>query len=554
MSRPLTSQSTLDNLKKEAKRWLKAVRANDAEARARLTRAWPGAPDAPGLRDVQHALAREYGFAGWSALKAGLEERGPHSEGAAAAPLAQLIEAASAGDAPRVATLLDANPGIINERGGSGTRTALHFAASARREDVVRILLEHGADPNIRCEGDAATPLHFAAEHGDMGIIRLLIEHGADPVGYGDYHELEVIGWATCFGKGAREVVDYLLTHGARHTIFSAVAVGAVEVIHALAAASPTDLDRRMDLTNHRRRPLHLAVVKQQPRALDALLELGADTEALDESGMTALDQAALMGETAMAERLLERGAKLRLPGAIGLGKTGEIAGLIRGDPDALRPGNRWDRLIVRASERSPGSVIEALIQAGASVEVRDDPKTAVDSTSGYTPLHAAAFFGNADAAAVLLRHGANPSARDDRYCGTPAGWADYAGHTAVRDLILQGPIDLFEAIHYDLTTRIPGILELDRAALDRPFREYATPRPRPDAWWPDPWWTPLAFAILRHKLEAARILVDHGADRALRAPDGRTLPDLVDPEHRDAAAELWKERPTPGSPRGRRA
>jgi hypothetical protein len=247
-----------------------------------------------------------------------------------------------------------------------------------------------------------------------------------------------------------------------------------------------------------------------------------------------------------MTRMLLDHGAELRLPAAIGLGRTGEIARLILRDPDALRPGNRWGRIIVRASERSPGSVVEALIRAGASVDVRDDPRTAVDSTNGYTPLHAAAFFGNAEAATVLLRHGANPSARDDRYCGTPAGWADYAGHGAVRDLILQGPIDLFEAIHYDLTTRIPEILARDPAALDRPFREYATPQPRPDAWWPEPWWSPLAFAILRHKLDAARILVDHGADPALRAPDGRTLTDLVDPEHRDAVVALLRT-PRPG-------
>jgi uncharacterized protein len=69
MSNKLMPQGTLENLKKEAKRWLKALRADDAEARARLERADPQAPAEPTLRDVQHALAREYGLAGWTALK-----------------------------------------------------------------------------------------------------------------------------------------------------------------------------------------------------------------------------------------------------------------------------------------------------------------------------------------------------------------------------------------------------------------------------------------------------------------------------------------------------
>src|SRR5689334_21919717 len=61
--------STLENLKKEAKRWLKAVRANEGDARARFLRACPGAPAHPTLRDIQHALAREHGMAGWAELK-----------------------------------------------------------------------------------------------------------------------------------------------------------------------------------------------------------------------------------------------------------------------------------------------------------------------------------------------------------------------------------------------------------------------------------------------------------------------------------------------------
>lgn len=67
--RKLTSTTTLDNLKKEAKRWLKALRANDEEARLRLQRAWSNAPAEPRLRDVQHALALEHDLASWAALK-----------------------------------------------------------------------------------------------------------------------------------------------------------------------------------------------------------------------------------------------------------------------------------------------------------------------------------------------------------------------------------------------------------------------------------------------------------------------------------------------------
>ncbi|HEU4928320.1 MAG TPA: hypothetical protein VFU38_00710, partial [Candidatus Krumholzibacteria bacterium] len=68
----------LESFKKEAKRWLDALQADDPGARARLLRAVPDAPETPTLRDVQHALASEHGFAGWAALKAAIE----HAQGA----------------------------------------------------------------------------------------------------------------------------------------------------------------------------------------------------------------------------------------------------------------------------------------------------------------------------------------------------------------------------------------------------------------------------------------------------------------------------------------
>src|SRR4051812_33442595 len=67
--RELTLHTSLESLRKEAKSWLKALRAGDGEARDRLRAVVPEAPDEPGLRDVQLAVAREHGVPGWSALR-----------------------------------------------------------------------------------------------------------------------------------------------------------------------------------------------------------------------------------------------------------------------------------------------------------------------------------------------------------------------------------------------------------------------------------------------------------------------------------------------------
>jgi Leucine Rich Repeat (LRR) protein len=75
MSHELPPRRNLESLKKEAKRWLGVLQAGDPDASARLARAFPDAPAMPTLRDVQHAVAREHGFAGWAELKDAIEER-----------------------------------------------------------------------------------------------------------------------------------------------------------------------------------------------------------------------------------------------------------------------------------------------------------------------------------------------------------------------------------------------------------------------------------------------------------------------------------------------
>ena len=68
--------------------------------------------------------------------------------------------------------------------------TELHEAAKRGHLDAVRLLLEHGADPNAREPGDNTTPLHWAAAHGHVDVVRGLLDAGADVHGVGDVKHL----------------------------------------------------------------------------------------------------------------------------------------------------------------------------------------------------------------------------------------------------------------------------------------------------------------------------------------------------------------------------
>jgi uncharacterized protein len=69
VNRQLTASTRLESIRKEAKRWLKALRSGDATAQERLRRAYGSAPAQPSLRHIQHALAREYGEQNWDSLR-----------------------------------------------------------------------------------------------------------------------------------------------------------------------------------------------------------------------------------------------------------------------------------------------------------------------------------------------------------------------------------------------------------------------------------------------------------------------------------------------------
>ena len=222
MPRGLTAKTRLDALRKDAKRWLKGVRAGDLAARDRLAAAWPEAPEAPVLRDIQQALAREYGLESWIALKAALDDlaldRKTHAERVEALlrhgwdgnlsdarrilarypAIARhsLFTAAACGDLEEVERRLAADPQAALATGGPRDWTALAYVAYSRLDEVealaiARRLLGAGADPNFGFDdgwgnrftvlagavrlGEGARPSHAQAAE----LVELLIAAGA---------------------------------------------------------------------------------------------------------------------------------------------------------------------------------------------------------------------------------------------------------------------------------------------------------------------------------------------------------------------------------------
>ena len=68
----------------------------------------------------------------------------------------------------------------INKIDGDGN-TLLHHACENQHNDIVKLLLDNDADPNIGDKSFNLTPLHWATEYEDEDMIKLLIYSGANP-------------------------------------------------------------------------------------------------------------------------------------------------------------------------------------------------------------------------------------------------------------------------------------------------------------------------------------------------------------------------------------
>jgi ankyrin repeat protein len=393
----LPEAANLEWLRKQAKRRLKDLRESRPEAR---------------LTDAQLELAREYGCSSWRALKAHVDSLSISG---------RAVAAALSGDTEALIALVDEQPTLLELRTRPYGQTLLHLSARAGDVEGIDALLARGLDVNARDTGDACYAMHWAAAGGYLDVVRRLSDAGGDVVGEGDDHELGVIGWATC-GDGSddpahRAVAEFLVSRGARHHVFSAIALDLRDEVRQLVEVDRAVLTQRMSRHENHRLPVHFAVQKNRAEIVTLLLELGADPRARDGLGMTASVYAASPHVDRSVVDALARGGGLDLVGALALGDTDAATRILS---DGISEDGIDAGALHLLARRGDLAAVEWLLD-------RDFDPNALWTLwdADVTALHLAAAQGHAEIVRTLLTAGADPTIRDSKHNGDAAGWAE---------------------------------------------------------------------------------------------------------------------------------
>lgn len=377
------------------------------------------------------------------------------------------------------------------------TSTALHLAANSfldqrgeppRSLEVVRLLLEHGADPDAighNVNTDHCAPIVVAAWEGGPEKMRLLLEAGADVTG--DQGTAALLQAAN---HGRTDRVDLLVQHGAAATPWMLVRAGLTDRVIALVDEHPGLLQR----TDERGCTLMQAGAEQLKRnaregmretgrvLVEALIERGLEVDVFtaaalnDESRLRAL----LQTDPARANERLGDG-RTPVDFAVAVGSHDTLGMLLAAGADA----NAGDPLS-RAAGRDDTESCRLLVEHGA--EVTDKA------------VLAAAWRNREPACLRLLLHrGGNPDAMGGR---AALHWVAAENPQSVQLLIDAGA---------DPNVRAPE-------AMDN---------------------TPLHHA--RRNVESTRRLLAAGADPTLGNANGDTPLDLAEREGAGDVAELLR-------------
>jgi hypothetical protein len=120
----------------------------------------------------------------------------------------QFVSICMAGERARAGELRSADPTLV-QRAIARRPHQLILAAEQDSVAAVELLIELGFDVNARSR---TAPLHEAAMHGNVEIIRLLLEHGADPSVRDREFDAPPAGWAEHHGMKAAQALLAPLT------------------------------------------------------------------------------------------------------------------------------------------------------------------------------------------------------------------------------------------------------------------------------------------------------------------------------------------------------
>jgi ankyrin repeat protein len=344
--------------------------------------------------------------------------------------------------------------------------TPLFLAVKLRWRHLTNELLARGAFPDAQ-NAQGMTPLHLSITQGDRDMVKALIAAGASP-------RLRANDGQTAHGlalagghKALIEWVDWRLWPSPARRL-RAQDLPAAAIAGDLHAVSRL-LELGFDVNTRDGQGctgLLRAAGGGHADVLSALIAHGADTRIAADAGATPLSAAVSMRNLAIAEHLIDAGADVeqRLPGDVTALMLASALGLPKMAALLMRHGARVDAVDAQgltalhcaclfafgARDRTAAvTLMDTLLLAGAEPDPEDsqavaplllllgaraEPGTATDETvilsvldqflaegvsltskdaRGFGPLHVAALHGLMRVIKMLLRAGADPSARD---------------------------------------------------------------------------------------------------------------------------------------------
>ncbi|CAM9758937.1 unnamed protein product, partial [Ectocarpus sp. 8 AP-2014] len=314
--------------------------------------------------------------------------------------------------------------GATAEQWAAWLRLPLEHAAARGNLDLVNILVEAGADGSAGWRGCRdRTLLDAAALGGSAGVITTLLRAGARP-------DVKVVS------KSPKRSALYAATvYGHVEAAKSLILAGAdiefedpvdkCSILHQAAKGGHAQLVNELLIGRaDPNRPckafgataLHEAAGGGHVRILSTLLLTGADKDALDWDGDSALMWAAEKGRLAVVETLLKAGANVDVRGttsgfsalddAAYCGHVSVLKAILAHGASVDSCGDGGHTALYHAAYNNQRDAIDALIEAGANIELK--------TTIGHTPLSIAVEFDHREAMLALLRHGADVSTSCD--------------------------------------------------------------------------------------------------------------------------------------------